>query len=267
MDRHSQVSIRTQCQLLGIHRSGMYYRPVGESEENLRLMRLLDERYLNFPTEGILQLQDYLRVAGYVVNHKRIRRLARKMGLMAIYPKRLLSQLGKAEYIRPYLLRNLVINRSNQVWQIDITYVPMIRGFMYLVAVLDAFSRFVTGWSISNSMTTEWVIDRVQQAVEQFGKPEIINSDQGSQFTCKKWVEYLESQEIKISMDGKGRAIDNVYIERLWRTVKYDHIYLYPANDGWELEEGLAGFFERYNYQKYHQGIGRRVPAVLYQCC
>lgn len=141
----------------------------------------------------------------------------------------------------------------------------MTRGFMYLVAVLDAYSRFVTGWSISNSMTTEWIIDMVQQAIAQHGKPEIVNSDQGSQFTCKKWVDFLEGRQIKISMDGKGRAIDNVFIERLWRTVKYDHIYLHPAEDGWELEAGLMSFFERYNYQKYHQGIGRQIPALLYQ--
>lgn len=227
-------------------------------------MRLLDERTLNYPAEGVLQLQDYLRAEGYPVNHKRIRRLVRKMGLMAIYPKRNLSRLGQAIYIRPYLLKGLAITARNQVWQIDITYVPMAKGFMYLVALLDVYSRYVTGWSLSNSMAAEWVVDTLQQAIASNGKPVIINSDQGSQFTCAKWVDYLEDEQIKISMDGKGRAIDNIYIERLWRTVKYDYIYLRPAGDGWELERGLDNFFEHYNYRKCHQGLARKTPAEVY---
>ncbi|QHW01063.1 IS3 family transposase [Spirosoma endbachense] len=264
IDNQASISIRTQCRLLGLHRSGVYYHPVPESEQNLRLMRLLDERNLNYPAEGVLQLQDYLRTQGYPVNHKRIRRLIRKMGLMAIYPKRNLSRLGQAIYIRPYLLKGLAITACNQVWQIDITYVPMAKGFMYLVALLDVYSRYVTGWSLSNSMAAEWVVDTLQQAIARNGKPVIINSDQGSQFTCSKWVDCLEQEQIKISMDGKGRAIDNIYIERLWRTVKYDYIYLSPAGDGWELERGLANFFEHYNNRKCHQGLARKTPAEVY---
>jgi putative transposase len=264
IDRKSQLSIRAQCDLLGLHRSVLYYQPAGETEENLRIMRLLDERYLKYPTEGVLQLQDYLRAEGYQVTHKRVRRLLRKMGIMAIFPKPNLSKLGKAQYIYPYLLRNLPIKHSNQVWQVDITYVPMAKGFMYLVAIIDVHSRFVVGWDISNSMDADWVIETLQTALACYGKPQIINSDQGSQFTCKKWVEYLKEEQILISMDGKGRAIDNVYIERLWRTVKYDYIYITPPEDGWQLYQGLKEFFERYNYQKYHQGVGRQLPVAVY---
>ncbi len=225
IDTNSKLSVRTQCQLLGLHRSGLYYQLATETEENLqnlRLMRLLDERYLNYPTEGVLQMQDYLRAQGYVVNHKRVRRLLRKMGIMAIFPKRNLSKPGKAEYVYPYLLRNLEISQSNQVWQVDITYIPMAKGFMYLVAVIDVYSRFVVGWDISNSMDADWVVATLEEALVRHGKPLIVNSGQGSQFTCKKWVECVLGHHIQISMDGKGRAIDNVYIERLWRTVKYE---------------------------------------------
>jgi putative transposase len=264
INKESKLSIRAQCELLGLHKSVLYYQPVAETEENLRIMRLLDERYLNYPTEGVLQLQDYLRAEGYQVNHKRVRRLLRKMGLMAIFPKPNLSKLGKAEYIYPYLLKNLSITQSNQVWQIDITYIPMAKGFMYLVAIIDVYSRFVLGWDISNNMNADWVLETLQVALTRHGKPHIVNSDQGSQFTCKKWVDLLKEQHILISMDGKGRAIDNVYIERLWRTVKYDYIYITPPEDGWQLYQGLKTFFERYNHQKYHQGIGRQLPVSVY---
>jgi putative transposase len=260
----SKLSVRAQCELLGLHRSGLYYQAGEESEENLRLMRLLDERYLNYPTEGVLQMQDYLRAQGHLVNHKRVRRLLRKMGLMAIFPKPNLSKLGKAEYVYPYLLRSLQISRSNQVWQVDITYIPLAKGFMYLVAVIDVHSRFVVGWDISNSMDSDWAVATLQEALARHGKPAIVNSDQGSQFTCKKWVECLQGHHIQISMDGKGRAIDNVYIERLWRTVKYEYVYLSPPENGWELYQGLKAFFERYNYHKYHQGIGRKLPVSVY---
>ncbi len=264
IDWKSNISIRAQCDLLGLHRSSLYYQAVAETEENLRIMRLLDERYLNYPTEGVLQLQDYLCSVGYQVNHKRVRRLLRKMGLMAIFPKPNLSKLGKTEYIYPYLLKNLSITESNQVWQIDIIYIPMAKGFMYLVAIIDVHSRFVVGWDVANNMDADWVLETLQAALIRHGKPQIINSDQGSQFTCNKWVAYLKEEQILISMDGKGRAIDNVYIERLWRTVKYDYVYITPPEDGWQLYQGLKAFFERYNYQKYHQGIGRKMPVSVY---
>ena len=259
-----KISIRQQCKLLEISRSGLYYQPVKESKENLKIMRILDEYYLKHPTHGVLRIQDYLLSLSLIVNHKRIRRILRLMGLMAIYPKKNLSKLGLAKYIRPYLLKGLKITRANQVWAIDITYIPMAKGFLYLTAIIDLYSRFVVGWGISNSLDSESIHDVFKRAVSEHGKPEIINSDQGSQFTCKEWIELLKKENVQISMDGKGRAIDNVFIERLWRSVKYDYVYLKPANDGLELYQGLKEYFRHYNYELAHQGIGRKIPAQLY---
>jgi putative transposase len=188
----------------------------------------------------------------------------RKMGLMAIYPKRNLSKPGLAKYIRPYLLRGLKIERPNQVWAIDITYIPMAKGFMYLTAIIDLYSRYVVGWDISNTLEAECSLDVLKRAISQHGKPEIINSDQGIQFTCKLWIDYLEANQIKISMDGKGRVIDNIFIERLWRSVKYDYVYIHPANNGRELYNGLQEYFDYYNHYQTHQGIGRRIPVELF---
>ena len=258
-------SIRSQCELLGIHRSGFYYTPCSESEENLAIMRLLDERYLAQPTHGVLQMQDFLKNQGYQVNHKRVRRLLRLMGIMAIYPKKNLSNLGQAAYIHPYLLRNLTVERANQVWEIDITYIAMEKGFMYLTAIIDVYSRYVVAWGLSNSLDAQESLSVLQKAIAQHAKPEIVNSDQGAQFTCREWIGYLKGKSIQISMDGKGRALDNIYIERLWRTVKRDYVYLHPAQNGWELYRGLADFFDFYNHEKHHQGIGRQVPCQVYQ--
>ena len=265
MEPSGQLSVRSQCQLLGIHRSGLYYAPAKESGENLEMMRLMDERYLSRPTHGVLQMQDFLRDEGYGVNHKRVRRLLRLMGLEAIYPKRNLSQLGQAEYIYPYLLRNLEITRRNQVWEIDITYIALEKGFMYLTAIIDVYSRYVAGWGLSNSLEAEASLSVLEEAIARHGKPALINSDQGSQFTCKAWVDHLKGEGIRISMDGKGRALDNIYIERLWRTVKRDYVYLNPAKDGWELYQGLKSFFGFYNHHKRHQGIRRQIPAQVYE--
>ena len=262
-DRH--ISIRRQCELLSVNRSGIYYHPVGEPEVNLKIMRIIDEYHLEHPTYGVLQIQDFLITKGFQVNHKRVRRLLRKMGVMAIYPKKNLSRLGNSKYIYPYLLKKLQITHPNQVWSIDITYIPMKHGFMYLTAIIDLYSRFVVGWDISNSLDAENVLNVLKQAIKEQGEPEIINSDQGSQFTCSLWVEYLKGRQIKISMDSKGRALDNIYIERLWRTVKQDYVYLYPAKDGFELYNGLKHFFKHYNYEKKHQGIGRVCPVELYK--
>lgn len=259
-----QLSIRHQCDLLGINRSSIYYRPQGESDENLQVMRLMDEYHLDHPTYGVLQMQDYLRSIGHEANHKRVRRLMHLMGVNVIYPRRNLSKLGHAKYIRPYLLRGLSFVRANQVWQIDITYIPMARGFMYLVAIIDVYSRFVVGWDVFNSLDSENTLSVFKHAIYQYGKPEIINSDQGSQFTCALWTEYVEQAGIKISMDGKGRAIDNIFIERLWRTVKQDYVYLNPASNGLELFLGLKDFFTFYNTRKAHQGIDRQIPAERY---
>lgn len=262
--KDKKLSMRRQCELLEVNRSSLYYQAVQESDENLYIMRRLDKRHLDHPTHGVLQMQDFLFALGLAVNVKRIRRLLRLMGIMAHYPKRNLSKLGQAKYVRPYLLRGLEITHANQVWAIDITYIPMAHGFMYLTAIIDLHSRFVVGWSIHNTLEAENCLGVLKAAVARYGKPAIINSDQGSQFTCALWTEYLEKEEILISMDGKGRATDNIFIERLWRTVKQDYVYLHPAVDGKELYKGLEEFLTFYNYEKTHQGIGRIRPADLY---
>lgn len=265
IDNQHELSIRRQCDLLTLHRSGLYYKPRGEKPENLEIMRLMDEHYLKHPSEGVIRMQDFLLAMGFIVNHKRVRRLLRLMGLMAIYPKRNLSKLGMKKYIHPYLLKGMKIDRPNQVWAIDITYIPMKNGFMYMTAIIDVYSRYIVGWGISNTLEAEVSLEVLKQAIKDHGKPGIINSDQGSQFTCEDWVEYLKEEGIKISMDGTGRAIDNIFIERFWRTLKYDHVYLHPAKDGLELYQGVKGYIGYYNHVLHHQGIDRKIPAELYQ--
>ena len=262
---NKNFSIRKQCELLEVSRSNFYYEPIGENEVNLKTMRLMDEEFLDHPTHGVLQMQDFLVALGFVMNVKRIRRLLRKMGIMAIFPKRNLSKLGHAKYIRPYLIRGLKIERSNQLWEIDITYIPMAKGFMYLTAIIDVYSRYVVAWDVFNSLDADNSLSVLKIAIQHHGKPEIINSDQGSQFTCDVWTEYVDNQNILISMDGRGRATDNIFIERLWRTVKRDYIYISPADNGTELFKGLNTFFDYYNNKKTHQGIQRCVPASLYK--
>lgn len=263
---NERLSIRKQCELVEICRSTVYYKPVVESQENLAIMRLMDEEFHEHPTHGVIQMQDFLFALLFRVNHKRVRRLLRKMGIMALYPKRNLSKLGHAKYIRPYLLRGLEINRPNQVWEIDITYIPMARGFMFLTAIIDVYSRFVVAWDVFNSLDAQNSLSVLKMAIALYGKPEIINSDQGCQFTCDLWTQYVEKEaEMIISMDGRGRATDNIFIERLWRTVKRDYVYICPANDGVELFQGLDKFFEYYNNVKTHQGIERNIPVSLYK--
>jgi putative transposase len=265
IDPGVRVSIRTQCLLLSVPRSSFSYQALGENADSLEMMRLMDEYYLKHPSYGVLRMQDYLLSMSFMVNKKRVRRLLRLMGLMAIYPKRNLSKLGLAKYIRPYLLKGLKVIRPNQVWAIDITYIPMAKGFLYLTAIIDLYSRYVVGWGLSNSLDASSSHRVLKEAILANGKPEIINSDQGCQFTCNEWINYLEKEGVQISMDGKGRAIDNIFIERLWRSVKYDHVYLWPANDGLELFKGLQGYFNHYNDELAHQGIGRQIPATLYR--
>ena len=265
IDPGHDLSIREQCEILSIHRSGLYYAPRGENEINLKIMRLMDEHYLQHPSEGVLRMQDYLSDLGFIVNHKRVRRLLRLMGVMAIYPKRNLSKLGIKKYIHPYLLKDLEIDHPNQVWAIDITYIPMKKGFLYLTAIIDIYSRYVVGWGISNTLEAEATLSVLKGAIKEHGKPEIINSDQGSQFTCEDWIKYLKSENIQISMDGKGRATDNIFIERFWRSLKYDYVYLNPANDGVELYQGIKDHIHYYNHYLHHQGINRQIPVHLYK--
>lgn len=265
VDYQSKISINRQLRLLSISKGSFYYKASPESDKNLTLMRLIDEHHLECPTKGVLQMQDYLKDMGFHVNEKRVRRLMRKMGIEVLYPKKNLSRLGKAQYSKPYLLGNLCIKRANQVWQIDITYIPMRKGFMYLTAILDVHSRFIVGWGLSNTLSAASVHEVVDRAIELYGKPEIINSDQGSQFTCAAWLEKMANYSIKVSMDGKGRATDNAYIERFWRTIKRDYVYLFPPINGWELEKGLGRFIKRYNFERSHQGINRKKPVEVYK--
>ena len=263
----SGLSVTKQCELLSVHRSGLYYKPVGESEENLRLMRIIDEQHLKRPWYGTPRMTTWLREDMKLkVNHKRVERLYRLMGISAIGPKPNTSKPGKGHKAYPYLLRKLNVDRANQVWAMDITYIPVKGGFLYLCAIIDLHSRFVVGWSLSNTMTAEWCRDVLQTAVDTHGAPEILNTDQGSQFTSTVFTEcVIRTCGIKLSMDGKGRAIDNIFIERLWRSLKYEHVYLFPASDGLESYQGIKKYFAYYNHQRRHQSLNRQIPAVVYQ--
>ncbi len=265
ISRREKLSIRRQCELFGVNRSTHYYKPVEEDPEDLDVMRKMDEEYLKHPTKGVLGMVDFIKTFGILIGPKRVRRLLRKMGVMAIYPRRNLSKLGFAKYIHSYKLRGLDITHSNQVWCIDITYVPMEHGFLYLTAIIDVYSRYIVGWSLSNTLGAECSLKVLKQAVAKHGKPEIVNSDQGSQFTSPIWIEYLEEQEITISMDGRGRALDNIYIERFWRTLKQEYIYIWPAEDGNTLVKGLSEYLNYYNNQRTHQSLDRKTPYDWYE--
>lgn len=259
-----EISQRKQCELLSISRSSLYVKPKGESNQNLKLMELIDKHHLKHPYKGVLQMQDYLKMEGEHVNVKRVRRLMRKMAIYPIYPKVNLSKLGKAKYIYPYLLRDLTIGRANQVWAIDISYIPMKRGFMYLTVVIDWYSRMVIGWQLSNTLEAETQTELVKELIDVYGKPDIINSDQGSQYTSENWVDFMKREKIKISMDGKGRATDNAIVERFFRTVKQECIYINPTAMVKELRALIKEYIGYYNSERSHQGIGREIPINLY---
>lgn len=263
MDKGDELSIRKQCDLLDINRSSIYYEQKGESSENIQMMEIMDKHILDEPTAGVLTMQSMLEDQGINASYERIRRLMRLANIRPIYPRRHLTKWKNNEYVHPYLLKDLVIGRCNQVWEMDITYVPMAKGFMYLTAIIDVYSRFIVGWGLSNCLDAESSLEVVKSAIQRHGKPEILNSDQGSQFTCKQYVDFLKSKGIAISMDGKGRALDNIYIERFWRTIKYQYIYLNPATDGMTLYVGIKKWIEKYHY-KAHQGIERKRPSQLY---
>lgn len=263
VEPNSDLSINAQLGLLNLSKGSFYYVPKGEPKDNLQMMRLMDEHILEDPTAGVLTMQDMLVEKGFKAGYERIRRLMRLSGIMPIYPRRHLTVLGEKKYVHPYLLKNLEITRANQVWGIDITFVPMKNGFMYLTAIIDIYSRKIVGWGLSNSLDAESSLRVVRDAIKSHGRPEIINSDQGSQFTCSQYIELLQQEKIRISMDGKGRAIDNIYIERFWRSIKYRHIYLNPANDGIELFKGIMKWIDKYNNRR-HQGTGQK-PILRYQ--
>ncbi len=261
---HKKLSIVKQCDLLDVNRSGFYYEPVRESEENLSTMRQLDEQYLNTPFYGVERLLVILVALGYKINRKRLRRLMKIQGWQTLYPVPRTTRIDPAAYKYPYLLKKLPIERKNQVWAIDITYIPMKKGFMYLCAIIDIHTRYVVSWGISNSMTAEWCAEIVKNGIALHGKPEILNSDQGCQFTSEVYINLLKENEIQISMDGKGRAIDNIFIERLWRTVKYEHIYLHAYEDGLSLYKGLHQYFVFYNSVRRHQSLNDKTPEEYY---
>jgi putative transposase len=261
---HPSLSIAKQCGLLDLNRSSFYYEPVAESEENLRILRWLDEQYLKTPFSGARKLIKQLEKEGHRLNMKRLHRLMKVQGWQTLYPEPRTTLSDPSKYKYPYLLRDLKTERRNQVWAIDITYVPMRKGFMYLCAIIDVHTRFVVGWGLSNSMTAEWVVGIVSDAILIHGKPEMMNSDQGSQFTSDVYVSLLQKEGIRISMDGKGRAIDNIFVERLWRSVKYEHIYLYAYDDGLTLYQGLYRYFEFYNHERLHQSLDYSTPASEY---
>jgi putative transposase len=257
------ISIARQCDLVGLPRSSFYYRPQGESAENLHLMRLLDEQYTLTPYYGVRRMTAWLRSEGHHVNHKRVARLRHTMGIEAIYPKPRLSQVQPTQRVYPYLLRGVPITRVNQVWSTDITYIRLHGGFLYLVAVMDWLSRYVLSWAGSITMDVGFCLEALDHALE-VAQPEIFNSDQGAQFTSLDFTGRLASAGIQISMDGRGRALDNVFVERLWRTVKYEEVYLKDYETPREAMQGLATFFVRYNEWRQHQALGYQTPASVY---
>lgn len=261
---HTELSIRRQCELLGLNRASYYYEPATETALNLTLMRLIDEEYTAHPFKGRRKMTHDLRQQGYLVNVKRVRRLMQIMGLEAIYPQPRTTIVDQEHRVYPYLLRGVPIVRPNQVWSIDITYLPLANGFMYLTAVIDWYSRYVLAWELSNTLDTQFCIDALEQAL-QLGQPEIFNSDQGSQFTSAAFTGILEAAGIRISMDGKGRALDNIFIERLWRTVKYEDIYLKHYETAPLLYAGLCDYFAFYNDERPHQSLEYRTPAAVFQ--
>ena len=261
---HGSLSIARQCELVGVSRSGYYYRPSGETELNLTLMRLIDEQHLKAPYYGARQMARHLRREGYTVGRKRIRRLMQKMGLCAVYQKPRTTIPAEDHEVHPYLLRDLVIDRPNQVWCADITYIPMRRGFLYLVAIMDWASRKVLAWRLSNTMDTEFCIEALEEALGKHGKPEIFNTDQGSQFTSPRFTGVLQEAGVRISMDGRGRWMDNVFIERLWRSLKYECVYLHAFETGSELRAGLAKWVGYYNAGRPHSALAGRTPDEAY---
>ncbi len=263
--KHSRLSIRRQCQVLDLGRSTYYYRPQGESEFNLELMKKIDELFLECPFYGSRQIRTSLRDLGYGVGRKRVQRLMRKMGLMAIYHKPKTSQPHPDHKVYPYLLGNLEINRPNQVWCSDITYIPMRRGFMYLVAIMDWHTRAVLSFRLSNTMEADFCVAALNEALSRYEAPEIFNTDQGSQFTSREFTQALKDTGAKISMDGRGRWLDNVMIERLWRSLKYECVYLREDETVSQLRGSLRWWFDLYNYRRPHSALDGEKPMIEYQ--
>lgn len=262
---HPRISLTKRCKILGVSRSSVYYKPKGESTLNEKLMKIIDKHFLLHPYYGPERMRDYLNLdLGYHVNIKRIGRLYKLMNLKTIYAAPKTTTRSPGRYIYPYLLRNLNVERPNQVWQTDISYIPMAKGFMYLAAIIDVYSRKIICWNISNTMTKEWCIELLKDGIKLHGKPEIHNSDQGSQYTSNEYIDVLKNNDIQISMDGRGRALDNVYIERFWRSIKQEKIYLNPPNGGVDLMRQVKEYVTFYNTERRHTEIGKIPPDELY---
>lgn len=258
-----EMPISRQCEALGLSRSGYYYHPQGETALNLHLMNLIDEQYTKMPFYGIDKMTAWLRKTGYPVNPKRIRRLMRKMGLEAIYPKKNLSIPSEDRKKYPYLLRGLLIDRPDQVWCADITYIRMAQGFLYLIAVMDWYSRYVLSWRLSNTLDAGFCLEALEAALA-ISQPDIFNTDQGVQFTSKDFTGKLQSCGIDISMDGRGRVFDNIFIERLWRSVKYEEVYAKNYESVRDAVAGLTRYFQLYNRERIHESLGYRTPHEVY---
>ena len=253
-----------QCELLGLSRSSLYYQSVGPSDEALAILRLMDEQYLKTPFYGSRRMVAYLAHHGYQVNRKRVQRLMRELGLHAVYPKPKLSKRHPEHKVYPYLLRDVEIASVNQVWSTDITYLPVLKGHFYLVAVMDWFSRKVLSWQVSNTMDGTFCVNVLEEALLHYQKPMIFNSDQGAQFTATAFTQTLRRADVEISMDGRGRCYDNIFIERLWRSIKYELIYLKAFEDGKHLSREVTAWFHFYNRQRFHQSLNYRTPDEIY---
>lgn len=264
VDRKESLPVTRQCALLDLPRSTFYHRPKPVTDEELELMQLIDQCHLAHPYYGSRRIRDWLEDRGHQVNRKRIQRMMRTMNLVAQYPKRNLSLANQAHKVYPYLLRNLVIDRPNQVWATDVTYIPMARGFIYLVAVMDWYSRKVLSWRLSNTLDASFCVAALEEAIERYGAPEIFNTDQGSQFTSEEFTGVLKQHDVRISMDGKGRWVDNVFVERLWRSVKYEEVYLKAYDSIREARESLSNYFAFYNGERRHQSLDRCTPDNVY---
>lgn len=264
IDRAHRLPVKKQCQLLKINRSSIYYQPKPLKEEDLALARQIDEIHLERPFLGSRRIRDQLDRKGLKVNRKRVQRLMRQMGLLAVYPKRRTSQPGPGHKIYPYLLRNQPIERPNQVWAADICYIPMAKGSLYLVAIMDWASRKVLSWELSNTADTHFCLTALEEALRTYGRPEIFNTDQGAQFTSERFTSRLQEANIRISMDGRGRWVDNIFIERLWRSLKYEEVYLRAYETVAEARRRIGAWFEFYNSQRPHQALDRRTPDEAY---
>jgi len=261
--RHPSLSVVRQCKLLGISRSGLYYRPVAVSHDDLTLMKLIDRQYLATPFYGARRMAAWLKAQGYRVNRKRVRRLMGMMGLAAIYRRPRTSRPSLGHKVYPYLLKGMKVTRPSQVWAADITYIPMARGFLYLVAIMDWYSRYVLSWRLSNTLDADFCVEALQEALGK-GQPEVFNTDQGAQFTSEAFTGLLEQHGVRVSMDGKGSYSDNLFVERLWRSVKYEEVYLKAYQDGKEARVGIGNYFRFYNAERPHQALGYRTPAEVF---